>query len=545
MISWIQRYFQKHFKLVFLIVLLAMAIPLVFIYNQSSGMGRAERKASSQPFFGHNLAAENEMAALNRDAQLSSELHQENANLMIRLTALAIADQLHIPGPTENELKEMLKTLPIFAGENGQFDATVYKRFQDNIRKGNQSPEPLIRRVLEDDFRVSRVALLLGGPGYLQPHEVKAQLERFESQWTLGIANVDYKSFTPAITPTDANLAKYFSDNSGRYEIQPQVSLRYAEFSAVDFIDKVTASEGEIKAFYDANPARFTKPEANADDKKPAKPADFASVRLQVELAYKLDRAVRLATKAASDFTLELFEKKITPGTAAFDALLASHKLALKDLAPFTHDEPPEELGRSSDVANEAFKLGKDRPNSDAIALNTGSVVLFLKETISARQPILAEVKAKVSADYVEEERRQRFVALGKTLRSQIEARLKAGDTFDKAIAAVSASSTAKIEAKTLAPFTMRQRPEDLDYLVFGTLDSLKKGSVSEMVLSPDKGLIVYAADKKAPDSSATNPQYLTYQFQIARGTAARNSGEYLKEIAEAELAKSTKVDAP
>jgi len=64
-------------------------------------------------------------------------------------------------------------------------------------------------------------------------------------------------------------------------------------------------------------------------------------------------------------------------------------------------------------------------------------------------------------------------------------------------------------------------------------------------VLSPDKGLIVYAADKKAPDSSATNPQYLTYQFQIARGTAARTSGEYLKEIAEAELAKSTKVDAP
>ena len=542
MISWIQRYFQKHFKLVFLIVLLAMAIPLVFIYNQSSGMGRAERKAASRPFFGHNLAAENDMATVSRDTQLSSELHQENSNLMYRLSTLAIADQLHIPGPTENELKDFLKTLPLFAGENGQFDPAAYNRFLANIRKSNQSPEAVIRHVLEDDFRINRVATLLGGPGYVQSHEVKTQLERFESIWTLSLANIDYKSFTPAITPTEANLAKYFSDNSGRYEIQPQVSLRYVEFPSFQFIDKVTATEAEIKAYYDANPARFNKPDAKADDKKPA---DFASVSLQVELAYKMDRAVRLATKTASDFTLELFEKKITPGTAAFDALLTSHKLTLKDLAPFSHDEPPAELGRSADVANEAFKLGKDRLNSDAIALNTGSVVLFLKENLPARQPQLAEVKAKVSADYIEEERRQRFVALGKTLRSQIEARLKAGDNFDKAVATVSASASIKIEAKTLAPFTLRQPSKELDYLAFSTLESLKKGDVSEMVLGQDKGLIVYAVDKKAPDLSETSQQYKTFQAQIARGTAARNSGEYLREIVEAELAKSTPAATP
>jgi peptidyl-prolyl cis-trans isomerase D len=310
----------------------------------------------------------------------------------------------------------------------------------------------------------------------------------------------------------------------------------------MEYLDKVTATESEVKAYYDANPARFIKPGAKAEDKKPA---DFASVSLQVELAYKLDRAVRLATKAASDFTLELFEKKITPGTAAFEALLAGRKLVLKDIAPFTHDEPPAELGRSTDVANEAFKLGKDRVNSDAIALNTGSVVLFWKETLPSRQPLLAEVKAKVSADYIEEERRQRFVALGKTLRGQIETRLKAGDNFDKAIAAVGASSTTKIEGKTLAPFTLRQRPQDLDYLVFSTLESLKKGDVSEMVLGPDKGLIVYAADKKAPDLSEASAQYKSFQFQIARGTAARNSGEYLREIADVEMAKSTPAATP
>ena len=165
-------------------------------------------------------------------------------------------------------------------------------------------------------------------------------------------------------------------------------------------------------------------------------------------------------------------------------------------------------------------------------------------ENLPARQPLLTEVKAKVSADYVENEKRKRFVDLGKSLRAQLEARFKAGDTFDKAVAAVNASSATKLEGKTLAPFTLRQRPQDLDYLVLGALESLKKGEVAEMVIGQDKGLLVYAADKKAPDLSEASAQYKNFNLQLARGTAARNSADYLREIVETELAKSAAATA-
>ena len=543
MISWIQRYFQHHFRVIFAVLLGATIISFIFTIGAAPGIGRAERSASNRPFFGHNLASEAEMAAVQRETQLSSVLHQQNGNPLFRLSALALADQLHLPGPSDTEFKDFIKTLPVFADEKGQFDANNYNRFQTEIRKSNMYPEALVRRVLEDDYRIGRVVALLGGPGYIQSHEVKAQLERFETTWTLGVATIDFKSFNPTITPSDADLAKFFADNAARYEIQPQVSVRLAEFSAVDFLDKVTASEEEIKAYYDANPARFTKPEAKADDKQPAapaKPADFNTVRLQVELSYKIERATRLATKAASDFSLELYNKKINPGTPAFEELLVSRKIKLKDLAPFSQDEPPLELARSPEAANEAFKLNKDRLFSDAIGLNTGSAVLFWQNTLPARQPQLIEVKAKVGADFVEQEKYRRFTVLGKTIHSQLEARLKAGDTFDKAVAAVATATTIDLQAKTLAPFTLRQRPQDLDYSIFGALESLKKGEVSEMLMSQQgKGQIVYAADKKAPDSSETNPQYKFYQLQIAQATAMRNSAEYLREIADAELAKS------
>ena len=57
MISWIQKYFQKHFKFVFLMVLIAIGLPMVVIYS-SSGGGHAENiKVLERPFFGVNLAS--------------------------------------------------------------------------------------------------------------------------------------------------------------------------------------------------------------------------------------------------------------------------------------------------------------------------------------------------------------------------------------------------------------------------------------------------------------------------------------------------------
>jgi peptidyl-prolyl cis-trans isomerase D len=65
------------------------------------------------------------------------------------------------------------------------------------------------------------------------------------------------------------------------------------------------------------------------------------------------------------------------------------------------------------------------------------------------------------------------------------------------------------------------------------------------MVINQDKGLIVYAAEKKAPDLTEANPQYKTSVLQFARNTASRSGAEYLREITETELAKSAPAATP
>jgi peptidyl-prolyl cis-trans isomerase D len=196
-------------------------------------------------------------------------------------------------------------------------------------------------------------------------------------------------------------------------------------------------------------------------------------------------------------------------------------------------------LGGSPEVANQAFRLNKSHAVSDPITTGMSSVILFWRDTQPARKPELAEVKDKVAADYTEGERRKRFVELGKTLRNDIEARLKAGEAFDKAATAAAEKAGVKAETKSIAPFTLRTRPQDLDYTALSTLERLDKGKVSDMVMSADKGILVYAADKKAPDISDTNPQFVEMRNQIANYNSRIGATAYLQEIVDQELEKS------
>ena len=96
-----------------------------------------------------------------------------------------------------------------------------------------------------------------------------------------------------------------------------------------------------------------------------------------------------------------------------------------------------------------------------------------------------------------------------------------------------------KIEAKSLPAFTLRTRPQDADYTVLGALDRLEKGQLSDMLVAQDKGIFVYAADKKAPDLTEANPQFVATRNQIASYTARQGAGAYIAELVAAELKKS------
>ena len=460
-----------------------------------------------------------------------------------RVASLEVAKKIGLPATTTSEIADQIKTLRAFTDDDGKFDPKRYATFRDNLKTNPRLTEADIARVIGDDVKAEKIQKLLGGPGYVLSADVKSQLARADTSWSLIIANIDYASFNPAIPQTDVDLTKYFEENAFRYEVPPKISASYVEFPATDYLASVSFSDSEVQAYYESNPSRFPKPTSDPKALAPIKMdpvSDFAAVRPQVELALRFERAKRLAAKAASDFVFGLYESKVTADSPALATFIAAHKHPQKILAPFTRESGPAEFGGdAAAAAQEAFKLSKDRVYSEAFATNAGAAVLFWKDTIPARKPAFSELKAKVASDFSENEKRKRFVELGRTLRGLIENRLKAGDTFEKAAAAAVEGSSAKIELKSLPSFSPRNRTQDVDFSILNATERLEKGQVSDLLIAADKGTFVYVAAKQVPDFSATNPLFTETQSQIATYTARLGSSAYLAEMVEAELKRS------
>ncbi|MFA5264016.1 MAG: SurA N-terminal domain-containing protein, partial [Opitutaceae bacterium] len=187
MISWIQNTFQHHFKIVFAVLLALTIIAFVFTIGASPGIGNAERSAISRQFFDLNLNTAEGQQRLMGDANLSAFLtlgysdidgDQLQSFALQRYACLSMANDLRLPAPTDAELATFLKTLRAFAGKDGEFDPAIYARFKNGLKSNPRLREADVARVLNADFRMSRIQALLAGPGYTQPADIRQQIVR-------------------------------------------------------------------------------------------------------------------------------------------------------------------------------------------------------------------------------------------------------------------------------------------------------------------------------------------------------------------------------
>jgi len=570
MFTWIQRYFQRHFGIIIVVILAAMAIPLIVVFTPSAGgIGRSGQFAQKRDVFGYNLASVEDQSRLIGDASLSVMLQMGYVALsdeqlqeyaLQRAAALHLAGELGLPKSSEAEITTHIKSLPVFLNEEGHFNAQHYAQFRDSLKNDSRIREADVSRVISDDIRADKVRNLLAGPGYVLDSDIVDQLQRVDTTWTLELAQIDYASYAPEVAPTNDQLAKFFGDNTFRYQTPPRLVASYAEFPLSRFLSRVSTSDAELRQVFESMPGRFAKPAAGTTNAtgdgsaatsaqalatdaalqaQPAGPEDFELVRDQVEALVLSEKARQLATRAASDLTLALYEAALPNDSSARAALLSAHQVQEKPLAPFSENRGPDELGSLASVTTEAFKLNAEQFYSDAIPVRDGAVVLFWKELLPTYTPLLSEVLEQVRADYIEEQKREKFVELGRRVKTQIEARLEAGDSFATAAASAAANAGVEIKTSALASFSLASPPQDGSFAAFNLLENLEETQVSEMTLSDTQGTLIYAAKRQVPDLTAANPRFGEIREQLAELTSRVGVIRILSDLVEQELRRT------
>ena len=559
MITWIQKTLQQ--RVVFLLLLGIVIMAFVF---WGSGSGRNnERKAVKRPFFGLDLGNIQDQARLERDGFLSAMLLFQGREAdpqqyyRGRHAMLHIADQLRIPAPTDAEIRAYIQNVPMFMAPLDQtntrfaFDASRYNTIRQNPMVLGVAASPAdLARVLADDARIAATGKLLVGPGYILPYDVQQRLKRIDTSWTLQTATIERASFKPAITPIDLELGAYFDANRARYTITPRVRVSYAEIPAASFAAAITISGTDARAFYDANPARFPKPAA-APPISMAAPStpdnDFNLARPQVEAALRQQRALAAANKAASDLAYKSYTDKTHPGSPEFDRLVSQAGATFNPAIEFSAEDGPAQFAASSQgIAREAFALDATQRVSNVVNTGTSAIVLFWEDSIPAREPDLAEVRDKVSADFIAQENQKQFTALGRQLKAQIQAALATGAAFEQAASSVATDAGLIVTTRSIPAFsiralgTMSVPPENLDTNVLAALDDLAKGGLSDMsTIAGGDGRFVYAQEQVVPDLTEANPSYAEVARDLASSNASTAVGQHQRGLIEAELAKS------
>lgn len=548
MITWIQTSLRKHTTAFIVILIVAVAIPFVFTIGAAPGIGRAEMRRLSQPFYDVNLGSDEEVRRIMDDAQISVLLQAGFSALsgaqlqdyaLQRVAARNLADANRLPPPTEAELTRFITTLRMFQNEQGQFEARRYAEFVDELRTNPRLTEADVARVLNDDVRIRRMQELAGGPGFVLTADVAAHVARAGTRFTIEIAQVEYDAFSPTISPTEEDLAQFFEDNSFRYEVPPRVVVDFAFFSNDAFAARINPTETQLLDFYRANRARFPAPAE--EDETPAigfgdDMAEFAKVRAQVLAAFRHEQGARRAASAASDFALRLFEDRIEAGAPNLPTIVSQLGGELRSAPPFTARSGPPDLNWPQQVVAAAFRLDRQRYFSDPFAVPGGQIVLLWRQKLDPYRPMLAEVREQVVADYFAETKRRRFVEAGRQWRGQIAARLAAGNTF-----AETAGNLPGAPAFTVtrhADFTRRQPPEDVAAAVLGALDGLRAGELSDFIVTADRGYIVKVAERDVPPVVQSGFEFVATRAQLAQHSATAGYNLFFGELIERELAR-------
>jgi tetratricopeptide (TPR) repeat protein len=367
-----------------------------------------------------------------------------------RLAALKTAEKLGFR-TSDREVGQRIRRDPRFA-VNGAFNAQRYAdiirsqwRFQDSLS--------MFEEFLRQELTLQKLVDMLQSAVWISPFELNERLHSLTDEFTAQcvLLRPDTNAAPPAVS--EQELRAYFSTNQEAFREPERVSVRYVSFPVSNFLAAVRVPESEVADHYTNNIDDYATTN-NAEGRLAYRPLE--SVRSNI-LA---DLSARKALFDAKDESTR-FAVALTPDRAgrapSFEEVAARFGLAVHTTALFSAAETVKGLDAGEDFNRAAFRLDPadgESYFSDGVMGRDAVFVLAAREKKESFVPRFEDVADRVRPALREERRKAEF--LGKTgeLRDAIEARMRAGKTFEAALAEsrMNVTTSFTFSAYTAAP---------------------------------------------------------------------------------------------
>lgn len=247
-------------KLILALITVPFALWGIDSYLQGAGSNVAIAKVDGQSVtaqeFGNalqNLRNQMQAGGQNDPALLEDpalKLGLVNRLIDTRLLSKQVSEAKFAIG--NDQLAKFIMGLPEFQ-KDGQFSQERY----DSLLQQNQLSPAQFDARMRNELLVQQARGGIGAAAFMSPARVHALAAVLRQQREVSLADIKAAQYLDQVSVSDTEVKAYFDKHKERFMVPEQVKIEFVTLSANSLITGVQVSDEEIKKFYDENAAKF------------------------------------------------------------------------------------------------------------------------------------------------------------------------------------------------------------------------------------------------------------------------------------------------
>lgn len=196
--------------------------------------------------------------SLTREQLVKQHLGRQVLRDLIEQTLLAQEARRAGIEVTPHELRLAVSQMDAFKNDKGQFDPEAYKRV---LAARRMSPAQY-EKELADNLLREKVFALVTAPAWVDPAEAQHRFHFLRERRDIDYLFFPASAFTGKVQVADADVKAYYDANQAKFAIPPMADVAYISLSPADLVSREEIGEQAARKWYEDNKAKYERKES-------------------------------------------------------------------------------------------------------------------------------------------------------------------------------------------------------------------------------------------------------------------------------------------